>query len=163
MRHVIPVINRNMVHSQVIGNILCWLFHCISSWTVLLLYRSSFQHHLIRCPRIICWLLKGYVWTYQTLWLSWPSRLFLEITPPDSKESWLSSNRNCQRQPSKRQQYCYPNYMCNFRTNNLCAYSLAFWSCLYFKAKINGKKMTHGSYSRNFNLLGSDLPYLSPD
>ena len=31
---------------------------------------------------------------HQTLWLCWPSRLLLEITPPDSKRSWLSSNRN---------------------------------------------------------------------
>ena len=46
---------------------------------------------------------KGYILTSLTLWLCWPSRLFLEITIPESQQSWLSSTQNCQDQSSQRQ------------------------------------------------------------
>ena len=32
-----------------------------TQWEILSLSRSPFQHHLIRCPQILCWFSKGYI------------------------------------------------------------------------------------------------------
>ena len=91
--------------------------HYISGGTNLLLSRSSFQHHLIGCPQILCWSSKGCIWKSWTLIIFWISRLFLEITLTDYKQLRLSSNINLQSKTSKKQGYCCPNCMCSIKTN----------------------------------------------
>ena len=61
------------------------LYHYIYGGNNLLLSRSPFQHHIIRCPQILCCISKGCIWTSWKLCPCWPSRSFLEITLPDSK------------------------------------------------------------------------------
>ena len=36
--------------------------------------------------------------------------------------TWLSSNRNCQIRPSKKQEYFGANFMCPIKTESLSAY-----------------------------------------
>ena len=96
--------NGIMGHSQVIRIIFCSfpiLFHFISNGTSLLLSRSPFQHHLIRCPQISCWFSKGYIWDSWKLWLCWPSKLLFDTTLPDSKQFRLSSNINLSKSTLK--------------------------------------------------------------
>ena len=45
-------------------------------------------------PSSFILVLKGFIWTSWTFWLWWTSRSLLEITIPDSKQYWLSSNIN---------------------------------------------------------------------
>ena len=127
----------------------------------LLFSRSPFQHQLIRCPKMLCWFSKGCIWTSLTLWPFWPSGSFLDITPRYSKQSILSSSWNCQIQPSNKQWYCFPNCLCPIKIKSHSAYSLAIWSCLYWKAKINGNKINHGGSPQTYPWLGINLPYLS--
>ena len=54
------------------------MFYYISIGTSLLFSRLPFQHHLIRCPQILCWIPKVCSWNSLTLWFCWPSRFFLK-------------------------------------------------------------------------------------
>ena len=107
--------------------------------------------------------LKVYIWTSWTLWLYWPSRLFLDITIPDSQQSWLSSTQNCQYQSSQRLESCCPNCLWTLKTNSLSTFSSAFWSYLYHQTKTNGKKRPDGRSPIKSPWIWISLPYLSPD
>ena len=132
----------------------------MSSGTSLLLSRSPFQHHITSCSQTLCWISKVCIWTSWKLWFCLTSRLFLEITLPDSRQSWLSSNGNFQSQTSKEQEYCCTNCLCTFKKNFLI---LCIITCLYYHTKTNGKKRTNGRSSKKNLWFFITLLYLSID
>ena len=102
---------------------------------------------------------KGYIWTYWTVLFCLPARLFLDIILLYSKQFRLSSNIYVQIQPPKKQEYCGTNGLCPINTESFSAYSSAFWLCLDFPAKKNGKKKTNEGSPNKYPWLGRSIPY----
>ena len=96
----------NTRYAQGIGIILCCFPNCMIIYPVAPVYYfpgHPFNTISSGSLKFYIGFLKVYIWTSWTLWLCWPSRSFLDITLPDSQQSWLSLTRNCQYQSAQRQ------------------------------------------------------------
>ena len=125
--------------------------HYISGGKSLLFSRSTFQHHLIGWPQVLYWFLKGCIWTYWALWLFWLSRSLLEITLPDSKSFRLCSNQKFQIQPSKKQEYCFPDCLYPIKTKYISSYSLAIFHVSVSRLKMAKKVHVSSKSEKPFN------------
>ena len=100
-KSTVKMANRNTGHTQGVGIILCRFPNFSLIYPVgPVHYFPGHPSNTISSGALKCWFSKDYFWNYWTLWICWPSRLFLGITLLDSKQYWLSSNRNFQSQPS---------------------------------------------------------------
>ena len=145
----VKLANGNTVHVQGIVIILC-LF---SNWPIIYLagqvyYFPGRRYNTISEGALnFRFGLKGYIITSWKLRGFWPSRSFLEITIPDSKNLDYLLIRIV-KVKLHRYNNISPNCLCNFKTKYISDYSSAFFSCIYYQPKTNGKKRTHEKSSR---------------
>ena len=158
--------NGNTGHPQVIYIILCSFPCCYIIYTVVLVYYCSGRPSNTILPGA----LKFYV-GFQNF-TSEPLEHCGFVDPQGC--SWRSpyqtqNNLDClqiyifQSQPSHRQEYCCPKFLCTIKTKYLSAYLSVFWSCLYCQTKNNDKERAHGRSPRKSSWLGRTMSYLYLD
>ena len=122
----------NTGHSQVIGIVLCRFIKFPIIYPV-----GQFIIVQVTLPTPPHWLTSNFMLVFKSLnmnLLNIVTLLALKVVlgdHPNRLKKRLSSNRNCQSQPSEKQEYCCPNCLCPIKTKSLSDYSSALWSCLY--------------------------------